>query len=35
MDTIGPMYLQQQIDAGKVKLVDQNNNEIKIDPNKS
>lgn len=26
MNTIGPMYLEQQVNAGKVKLVDQNGN---------
>lgn len=29
LDNIGPMYLEHQINAGKVKLVDQDNTEIK------
>ena len=28
MNTIGPMYLDEQVKTGKVKIVDQNNKEI-------
>lgn len=28
MNTIGPMYLEQQVAAGKVKIIDQNGNEV-------